>query len=198
MYAQDGARVVAGGAGGRGGGGRAGRAKVGGGLWRSGTGGAHVCARGGDGGLRVRVPRIAVHDLACGVEGLNLNVLVQVGDGVEVAVGGDGAVGGLERGGGAGDEGAEGEVVEDVAAVAPDVCAAVLAQTLVVEAIDGRDLARLVVPADQRQPVRVADFEAEEEEEGLERVEAAVDKVACAARLAGERGRWCGPVPMNR
>jgi hypothetical protein len=35
-----------------------------------------------------------------------------------------------------------------------------------------------VVAADQRYAVRVADFEAEEEEEGFERVEAAIDKVA--------------------
>jgi hypothetical protein len=35
-----------------------------------------------------------------------------------------------------------------------------------------------VVAADQRHAVRVAHLEAEEEEEGFERVEAAVDKVA--------------------
>ena len=85
----------------------------------------------------------------------------------------------MERGCSAGDEGAEGEVVEDFAAVAPDVCAAVFAQTLVVEPVDGGDLPRLVVPADQRYAVGVADLEAEEEEEGFERVEAAVDEVAC-------------------
>ena len=156
----------------------AGRADVGGRGRCDGGRGAHVCAGAGHGALAVRVAGVAVHDLAGGVESLDLDVLVQVRDAVDVAVGGEGAVGGLEGGGGAGDEGAQGQVVEDLAAVAPDIGAAVLAQTLVVEAVDGGDLARLVVAADQCYAVGVTDFEAEEEEEGLERVEAAVDEVA--------------------
>jgi hypothetical protein len=84
----------------------------------------------------------------------------------------------LEGGCCAGDQGAQGEVVEDLAAVAPDVCAAVLAQALIVEAINGGDLPRLVVAADQCYAVWVANFKAEEEQEGFERVEAAVDEVA--------------------
>lgn len=39
------------------------------------------------------------------------------------------------------DEGGEGEVVEEVGKVLPDVCVAVLAQALVVEAVDLSDLA---------------------------------------------------------
>jgi hypothetical protein len=35
-----------------------------------------------------------------------------------------------------------------------------------------------VVSADESDAIRIADFEAEEEEEGFERVEAAIDKVA--------------------
>ena len=98
----------------------------------------------------------------------------------------------------AGDEGAQGEIVEDLATVAPDIRAAVLAQTLVVEAVDGRDLPRLVVAADQRYAVGVADFEAEEEEEGFERVEAAVNEVACGVvRCMLSRVRNTA-IPMNR
>ena len=53
-----------------------------------------------------------------------------------------------------------------------------MADTLVVEAIHRGDLPRLVVAADEGDAVGVADFEAEEEQEGFERVEAAVDEVA--------------------
>lgn len=47
------------------------------------------------------------------------------------------------------------EVVEDVCAVPPDVGGAVLAQTLVVEAVDLCDLPALVVSPDQEHAVRV-------------------------------------------
>ena len=78
------------------------------------------------------------------------------------------------------DDGAEGEVVKDLAAPAPDVAAAVLALALVVEAVDLGDLAGLVVAADEGDALRVADLQGEKEEEGFDAVEAAVDKVACA------------------
>ena len=77
------------------------------------------------------------------------------------------------------DEGGEREEIKEIGEEAPDVGVAVLAQALVVEAVHLRDLPRLVVPANQRYAVWVADFEAEEEQEGFERVEAAVDEVAC-------------------
>lgn len=69
------------------------------------------------------------------------------------------------------------KVVEDVAAIAPDVGRTVFPQTLVVEAIDGGDLTGLVVAANEGHTVGIANFEAEKEEEGLERVKATVDKV---------------------
>lgn len=56
----------------------------------------------------------------------------------------------------------ESEVVEDLAAVAPDVRGAVLALALVEEAVHLRDLPRLVVPPDERDPVGVAYFVGEE------------------------------------
>lgn len=46
------------------------------------------------------------------------------------------------------DDGGEAEVVEDLGAVAPDGDGAVLAQALVVEAVDLRDLTALVVAPD--------------------------------------------------
>jgi hypothetical protein len=86
------------------------------------------------------------------------------------------------------DDSAEGEVVKDVAAVAPDVCAPVLALALVVEAVDLGDLPRLVVAADEGDAIRVADLEQEQEEKRLDRVEAPVDKVALETR-SGRRAR---------
>lgn len=80
------------------------------------------------------------------------------------------------------DDGAEGEVVEDLAAPAPDVGRAVLALALVVEPVHLRDLARLVVAADEGDPLGVAHFEREQKQEGLHAVKAAVDEVAWTGR----------------
>ena len=70
------------------------------------------------------------------------------------------------------------DVVKHLAAVAPHIDAAVLAETLVVETVDGGDLAQLVVAADERDLVRIADLERQQQEQAFQRVEAAVDKVA--------------------
>ena len=77
------------------------------------------------------------------------------------------------------DDGPEAHVVKHLAAVAPHARAAVLFHALVVEAVHLGDLSGFVVAADEGHAVRVADFEREEEQEGLDRVEAAVDIVAC-------------------
>lgn len=88
------------------------------------------------------------------------------------------------------DDSSEGEVVEDLAAVAPDVRGAVLALALVEEAVHLRDLPRLVVPPDERDPVGVAHFVGEQQEESLDGVEPAVDEVACVCAVgACEYGR---------
>lgn len=76
------------------------------------------------------------------------------------------------------DDGGEGEVVEDVGAVPPDVERAVLPQALIIEPVDLRDLPALVVPSDQRHQVRIAHLVGEEEEEGLDAVEATVYEIA--------------------
>ena len=85
------------------------------------------------------------------------------------------------------DRGGQREVVEAVGAGAPHVGVAVLAHALVVEAVDLRDLPRLVVPPDQGHPVRVAHLEREEQQKSLDRVEAPVDKVA-QEEVGGPRG----------
>ena len=95
------------------------------------------------------------------------------------------------------DDGAEGEVVKDVAAVAPDVCAPVLALALVVEAVDLGDLPRLMVAADEGDAIRVADLEQEQEEKRLDRVEAPVDKVALETR-SGRRARGASEAAKGR
>ena len=57
----------------------------------------------------------------------------------------------------------EGEVVEDFTTPPPDISSAVFALTLVVKAVYLCDLPRLVVPADECHPFRVADLESKEE-----------------------------------
>lgn len=90
------------------------------------------------------------------------------------------------------DDRAEREVVEDLAAPAPDVAAAVLALAFVVEAVHLRDLAGLVVPPNQRYALGVADLEREQQQEGLHAVEPAVDKVACGRSVSDVCARPAG------
>lgn len=182
VHAEDGAAGARGGAAGAG----ARGAGAGGAGFEGGGGGGG----GGDDGfgaveVAASVAGEAGGDFAGGVEDFDLDVFVVGGlgglgglvDGVGGGGGGAGG-GGVEVGAGAEDEGAEGEVVEHFAAVAPHIGGAVFAQAFVVEAVHGRDLPRFVVAADERDAVWVAHFEAEEEEEAFERVEAAVDEVA--------------------
>ena len=70
------------------------------------------------------------------------------------------------------------QVVEEVREVLPDVGVAVLAQALVVEAVDLRDLPRLVVAAQDSHAVAVPHLERDEQRRRLDRVVAAVDVVA--------------------
>ena len=75
------------------------------------------------------------------------------------------------------DAGSEGEVVEDVGTVLSDVGVAVLALALLKKAVDLRDLAGFVVPAEEGDAGGVAGFEAEEVLDRLDRVGATVDEV---------------------
>jgi hypothetical protein len=76
------------------------------------------------------------------------------------------------------DNGAQREVIEDLAAPAPYVAATVLALTLVVKPIHLGDLPRLVVSTDQGDAIWVSHFERQEEEEGFDAVEASIHKVS--------------------
>lgn len=119
-------------------------------------------------------PWKATDDLTLCVADFDLGVLFQV------FLGRRRFVGRVERVGSPEDNSPEGKVVEDVAAVSPDVGAPVFAQAFVVEAVDGGDLAGLVVASNKGHAIGVSNFEAQEQEEGFERVKATVDKVTCA------------------
>ena len=63
------------------------------------------------------------------------------------------------------DDSADGEVIEDVSAVAPDIHGTVLAKAFVVETVDLRNLARFVVASDKTYASGVLDLQEEKEEE---------------------------------
>ena len=147
-------------------------------------------------GVHVRACSVAViacNDLVFRIENLDLELLVVVrgASAVDMRVARYAvlltgrcsdvcvcAIAGLKTGARARHKCAEGEVIEDFAAVSPDVCGSVFAQALIVEAVDGCDLSAFVVAADKCDAVGVSDFEAEEEEERFEAVETAIDEVA--------------------
>lgn len=76
------------------------------------------------------------------------------------------------------DDGADGQVVEDLSAILPGIGVAILSVDLIVEAVDGGDLAGLVVAAEESDAFGVLDLEAEEVLEGLDGVVAAINKIS--------------------
>lgn len=76
------------------------------------------------------------------------------------------------------DDGGEREVIEDVSAVSPNIERAVLPQTFIVKSVDLGDLPALVVSPDQRDQIGIADFIGEEQQKGLDAVEAPVHEIA--------------------
>lgn len=66
------------------------------------------------------------------------------------------------------DQGSEREVIEEIGEVFPDVSVAVFSQTLVIEAVNLCDLARLVVAAQNGYPLGVTDLESDEERYSLD------------------------------
>ena len=119
-----------------------------------------------------------VHYFAVGVEDFAFDVFVVGRDSGLGGIVKGGRHSGCEVGGCAEDERAQGEVVEDFAAVTPNIRAAVFADAFVIESVDGRNLPRLMVSSYECDSVWVTDFEAEEKEEGFKRVKASVDEVA--------------------
>lgn len=77
------------------------------------------------------------------------------------------------------DQGGKGEVVEEIGEVLPDICVAVLAQALVVEAIDLGDLTGLVVTAKDGDALWVANLQGDEQCHSLNGEITAVNIVTC-------------------
>jgi hypothetical protein len=71
------------------------------------------------------------------------------------------------------------QVVEYLAAVSPNICAAIFSLAFVIEAVHLGYLTRLVVSSYQRYPVGVPHFERQEKQKCLNGVEATVNKVTC-------------------
>lgn len=71
------------------------------------------------------------------------------------------------------------KIIKYLATPPPHIRRAVFALTLVVKAVDLRNLSRFVVASDEGDTFGVAYFQGEEEKEGLNRVEAPVNEVPC-------------------
>ena len=74
--------------------------------------------------------------------------------------------------------GCEGEVIEDLCAVAPDINTSILTEALIVETIYLRDLTRFMVSTDQSDALWISDLQGEQEQEGFNGVVASIDEVA--------------------
>jgi hypothetical protein len=85
------------------------------------------------------------------------------------------------------DEGSQGEKIEEVGEKSPDVGISVLAQTLVVEAVNLCDLPALVVSPEDGDAVAVAQLHCNKECDGLDRVVSSVDIIA-HEKIVGVRG----------
>ena len=87
------------------------------------------------------------------------------------------------------DDGGEGEIVEYLCAISPDRDTAVLPETLVIEAVHLGDLSALVVSSDEINPVRIANLQSQQQQEGLHTVEPAVheishEEIVCVGNIA--------------
>ena len=71
----------------------------------------------------------------------------------------------------------QGEVVEEVGEVSPDVRVAIFPQALVIEAVHLCDLSRFVISAEDSDTVAVTKLEGNEESHGLYRVVTSVDVI---------------------
>ena len=76
------------------------------------------------------------------------------------------------------DDGSQRQIVEYFSAVSPDIDWTILAEALVVEAIDLGNLSALVVASDQRDAFWVSDLEGEQKQERFHRVVASVNEIA--------------------
>lgn len=102
------------------------------------------------------------------------------------------------------DDNGQSEEVEHVGEVVPHICVAIFARAFRVEAVRLGDTARLMVAADEVDAVRVAQLQADEEGDGLNGEESAVDIIACRELAKQFGSRAMGPslrassIPRNR
>jgi hypothetical protein len=82
------------------------------------------------------------------------------------------------------DQGGKGEVVEEIGKVLPDICVAVLAQALVVEAVDLGDLTGLVVTAKDGDALWVANLQGDEQCHSLYGEITAINVIACMEHVS--------------
>ena len=75
------------------------------------------------------------------------------------------------------DNGSDTKVIEDFCAIFPRVCVAILSDRLVVETVDGGDLASLVIASQQGNVGWVLHLETEQQLECLDRVESTIDEI---------------------
>ena len=90
------------------------------------------------------------------------------------------------------------EVIKDLTAISPHIRRAILPLAFVIEPIHLRNLARLVVSADERDAIRVSHFEREQQQEGLDAVEPAVDEIACRISSAQRTMNRVDCAPINK
>jgi len=76
------------------------------------------------------------------------------------------------------DQSSQGQVIEYLSTVFPDIQRTVFPETLVVEAVDLGDLPAFVVASQEGDSRLIAYFEGEQEDEGLYAVETPVDKIS--------------------
>ena len=76
------------------------------------------------------------------------------------------------------DDGTQTQVIENLATISPNINTPVFPQTLVVEAINLSDLTTLVVAANERDTVGVANFEGKEKKKCFDTVKTSIDKIA--------------------
>jgi hypothetical protein len=71
-------------------------------------------------------------------------------------------------------EGCEGEIIEEIGEVSPDVGVSVLSQTLVVEAVNLSDLTRFVVASEDGDAIAIPQFHRDEESDGFDGIVSSV------------------------
>ena len=93
------------------------------------------------------------------------------------------------------DEGGQGEVVEQIGEVFPDIGIAIFAKTLIVETVDLGDLTGFMVASENGDSPRISDLECHKKRYSLNRVVTSINIVSCEQQLecAHDGGECRGP-----